>query len=337
MPLPILFIGIAAATGSAGAGMAVKAGFDQFHAKQLNEQAEQSIKLACEWLERSRGECSTALKSLGEEKTDVLSSTIPKFLKSFRRLKNVDLSDSKGLREISKLHIDKQDFDELEDMSNFVVSLGQGMVTGAASGALVAFGAYSAAGTLATASTGTAISALSGIAAQNATLAFFGGGSLVAGGLGMAGGTAVLGGLVAGPALLVFGLVVGAKAGKNLELAKANAAKVDVAREQLEAGIDECCEIRRRAYMFYSLLAQFDSHLRAEVCKLESVIRDEGIDYRSFSPKAKVVVAKSASLAKTVKAILDTAILEEDGSLTEDSAVIAKDLRKMLRESDGES
>ena len=60
------------------------------------------------------------------------------------------------------------------------------------------------ASTFAAASTGTAIATLSGAAATNATLAFFGGGSLAAGGLGMAGGTAVLGGLVAGPALCVI-------------------------------------------------------------------------------------------------------------------------------------
>lgn len=72
---------------------------------------------------------------------------------------------------------------------------------------------------------GTAISALSGVAASNATLAFFGGGSLAAGGLGMAGGAAVLGGLVAGPALLVMGVIIGAKGGKNLEEAKTQSAE----------------------------------------------------------------------------------------------------------------
>ena len=55
--------------------------------------------------------------------------------------------------------------------------------------------AYTVSYTHLCASTGTSIASLSGAAATNATLAFFGGGSLAAGGLGMAGGTAVLGGL----------------------------------------------------------------------------------------------------------------------------------------------
>ena len=46
-----------------------------------------------------------------------------------------------------------------------------------------------------TASTGTAIASLSGAAAQNATLAWWGGGSLASGGFGMSGGLAVLGGI----------------------------------------------------------------------------------------------------------------------------------------------
>lgn len=90
---------------------------------------------------------------------------------------------------------------------------------------MVAFSAYGAAQALAVASTGTAIASLSGAAATNATLAFFGGGSLAAGGLGMAGGTVVLGGLVAGPALLVMGFVAGHAAKKELEKARTNKAE----------------------------------------------------------------------------------------------------------------
>ena len=102
--------------------------------------------------------------------------------------------------------MDETTFEEIGELGHFAASLATGSIAGAAGGALTALGAYSAAATFATASTGTAISTLSGAAASNATLAFFGGGSLATGGLGMAGGTAVLGGLVAGTALLVMGV-----------------------------------------------------------------------------------------------------------------------------------
>lgn len=68
-----------------------------------------------------------------------------------------------------------------------------GAVVGVATGAA----AWWAVSTFGTASTGTAIGSLSGAAATNATLAWFGGGSIAAGGLGVTGGAVVLTGGVA--------------------------------------------------------------------------------------------------------------------------------------------
>ena len=39
MPIPILFIGIAVATGAVGIGKTTKAGFDQYNAKKLANHA----------------------------------------------------------------------------------------------------------------------------------------------------------------------------------------------------------------------------------------------------------------------------------------------------------
>jgi len=68
-------------------------------------------------------------------------------------------------------------------------------------GGSTALGAWGVVTLIGSASTGTSISALSGVAATNATLAWFGGGSLAAGGAGMAGGFMVLGGIVAAPVM----------------------------------------------------------------------------------------------------------------------------------------
>lgn len=220
-----LFIGMAAAAGTAGVGMAAKGSLDQHTANQLNDNSGARIRWAANNLEKLRRQCSDSLNALGKEKVIILDGSVQRFLDAFQQLKNVDFTASEGLDELNKLRIDKAAFAELKTMGNIASSLLEGGVTGAASGALAAFGAYSAASALATASTGTAISALSGVAASNATLAFFGGGSLAAGGLGMAGGAAVLGGLVAGPALLVMGVIIGAKGGKNLEEAKTQSAE----------------------------------------------------------------------------------------------------------------
>lgn len=74
---------------------------------------------------------------------------------------------------------------------------------GVGAGSAIAGGSWLTVAALGSASTGTAISSLGGAAAANATLAWFGGGSLAAGGAGGAGGAMVLGGFIAAP-LVVF-------------------------------------------------------------------------------------------------------------------------------------
>lgn len=326
MAIPLVFIGIAAITGTIGVGKGVKAGVDHSHAGNITDDANGRITFQTERLDLLRNQCGEALVDLGEEKVFVLNNSVKRFLDSFEQIKNVDFQESVGLDELDKMRIDTKEFGELKRMSNFAVDLTTGSMAGAAGGALTAFGAYSAASWLATASTGTAISTLSGAAASNATLAFFGGGSLAAGGMGVAGGSAVLGGLVAGPALLVMGIIVGAKAGKELEDAKAYAAEADELCEEYENGAIQCIAIRRRTYMFYNLLARMDAYLIPLIQKMEDVITNEGLDYSQYSIESKKVIAAAASAAVTVKTILDTPILSEEGNPTEESRAVAERL-----------
>lgn len=317
MPLPVVFIGIAAATGAAGAGAAVKAGVDHNTTKKINSNTEERIVHAAVHLEELRRQCGEALENLGREKVQVLSGSLLPFVDAFAKLKNVDFTESSGLLELSKLRIDRASFEKVGPQEHFGVSLVGGSLAGLTGGALAAFGAYSAASTFAVASTGTAISSLSGVAATNATLAFFGGGSLASGGLGMAGGTAVLGGLVAGPALLVMGVIVGAKAGKGLEEAKRYAAQADEFCQQFENGAAQCVAIRRRTWMFHNLLARLDALFLPLVFDLEQIIVTEGVDYALYKESSKKTVAMAASAAMSVKAVLDTPMLAEDGSLAD--------------------
>lgn len=333
MPLPILFIGIgiAATTGGLGIGKGVKAGVDFHTAKQVNKTANELVEAATDRLNNERLACGTSLSKLGEEKLFVLNHTIDEFLETFTKIKNIDFQESEGLDELKKLHIDNQDFVELKTMVNFAGSLAGGAVAGTAGGALAAFGAYGAAQALACASTGTAIASLSGAAATNATLAFFGGGSLAAGGLGMAGGAAVLGGLVAGPALMVMGFVAGHAAEKELEKAYINRSEAMQIACQLETSSLQCETIRRRTYMFYNLLARLDSYFLPLIFKMEDIFDTEGDDYRKYSNESKKAIASVASIALSIKSVLDTPLLTDDGLLTEESGTTASSLEGFLK------
>ena len=330
MPLPLLFIGVAAATGSFGVGSTIKAGIDANKAKHINHSANEIVQNSTDWLNAQRLACGRSLQQLGEEMLYILNSSVTEFLDTFQKIKNVDFCETDGLDELSKLHIDETSFTEMRSLVNFAGSLASGTIAGTAGGALVAFGAYGAAQTLAVASTGTAIASLSGAAATNATLAFFGGGSLAAGGLGMAGGTAVLGGLVAGPALMVMGLVAGSAAKKNLEKAYTNRSEAIQIASQLETAGLQCETIRRRTYMFYNLLARLDTYFLPLIYKMEAIVETEGIDYIYYAPDSKKTIASCASVAVTVKSVLDTPLLTDDGLLTDESEGTASSIEGFL-------
>ena len=326
MALPLLFIGAAVATGAVGGTKTIKAVSDNSKAGQINQIANQSIENARDELDRQRKEVGAALESLGKEKLSILNRNVTDFVTTFEKIKNIDFQSSIGLEELKNLHIDQNTFQELKELGSFVIGVAGGAAAGVAGGALTAVGAYGAAMTFASASTGTAISALSGAAATNATLAFFGGGSLASGGLGMAGGMYVLGGLVAGPALMVMGMITEAKSKEKLEKAISNKAQADEIVESLNAASVQCSAIRRRTYMFYNLLAHLDALFLPQVWKMQDIVETEGIDYRAYTLESKKAIAAAASTACTIKAVLDTPILTPEGELTEASENVTKEI-----------
>lgn len=330
MPIPFLFIAAGVGTGLLGVGKGIKAGIDQKEASDTNQASEYKVKHAKERVNKSRENCGKAIDDLGRRKVAVLDGSIKTFITEFEKLNHVELSESSGLNELQKMVLDKKSFSDLKELQGMATSLAGGLVSGAMAGALTAFGAYGAAGALATASTGTAIASLSGAAATNATLAFFGGGSLAAGGLGMAGGTAVLGGLVAGPALAVLGFVVGAKASKNLDAANANWAKAKEFEEEMKTVADLSNGIRKRSAMFNRFLIRLQTVFDPLVYQMTEIIKNKGTDFREFSDEDKQVVASAMSLAGAIKAVLDTSILDEAGNLTKESGVIIENTQKKI-------
>lgn len=330
MPIPLLFIGAAAVSGAFGLGKTVQASADQKEAKETHNRAERYINEAKDKVETCRRNCGDALDNLGRRKIQILDESIKPFIQEFEKLNHVELSESKGLNELQKMVLDKKEFSQLKDLQSFATSLASGMVTGTMLGSLTAFGAYSAAGVLASASTGTAIATLHGVAATNATLAFFGGGSLAAGGLGMAGGTAVLGGLVAGPALAVLGIVAGAKASANKDAAYAGLAKAKAFKEEMDTASLVCIGIRKRANMFSRFLLSLNSVFEPLIFEMQQIIRESGTDYRTFSMDEKKTIAEAMAIAGAIKAILDTPILDEDGNLTKESERIIEKTTNQL-------
>ena len=306
MPLPLIPIAIAACvTALFGAGKTAKAMLNSKEADKLNNAASYILNNSKESLELAKKQCSNNLESLGLKKAYVLNDTVCKFIASFEKLKNVNFQSSVGVDELNKFITDEAKFKEIKEISILASSIIQGVGGGAVAGAAIAFGAYGAVGALGAASTGTAIAT---------------------GGRGVAGGMAVLGGMVAAPALLVIGLVSDSKASAKLDTAKANLAEAKTIAESLKNMEIMAYAISRRAQMFNRLLMKLDSYLVPLIYEMENIIATKGGDFSKFDENEQETIAKAVSLVKSVKTILDTPIIDDNGRVTEQSLLIVQSL-----------
>lgn len=327
MPLPLIPVAIAmGASALFGAGKTAKAVINSKEADKLNDAASYILNNSKESLELAKKQCSNALEYLGYKKLYILNDSVSEFISSFEKLKNVNFQSSVGMDELNKFITDEAKFKEIKEVSILASSIIQGVGGGAVAGAAIAFGAYGAVGAFGAASTGAAIATLNGAVATNATLAFLGGGTIAAGGLGVAGGMAVLGGMVAAPALLVIGLISDSKASAKLDAAKANLAEAQTIAEGLKNMEIMAYAISRRAQMFNRLLIKLDSYLTPLVYEMENIIASKSEDFSKFDENEQETIAKAVSLVKSVKTILDTPIIDDNGGVTEQSLLVAQDI-----------
>ena len=331
MPLPLIPIAIAmGASALFGAGKTAKAVINSKEADKLNDTASYIVNSSKESLELAKEQCSNALEYLGYKKLYILNDSVSKFIASFEKLKNVNFQNSVGMNELNKFIADEAKFKEIKEISILASSIIQGVGGGAVVGAAIAFGAYGAVGAFGAASTGAAIATLNGVVATNATLAFLGGGTIAAGGLGVAGGMAVLGGMVAAPALLVIGLVSDSKASAKLDTAKANLAEAKTIAEGLKNMEIMAYALSRRAQMFNRLLMKLDSYLAPLVYEMENIIASKGEDFSKFDENEQEMIAKAVSMVKSVKTVLDTPIIDDNGGVTEESLLVAKNANTII-------
>ena len=349
MPLPALVVGgLALAAGLFGVKKGVDAHSDNKKARALRKKAAKKFDKAKSKLERAREECNSELESLGQLRLELLQQSLGRFVSLFVEFRDVDVL----VRDADVEHLGIADFskEKLEEMR--AQSMAAGEVLGAGvgtlgAGALVGMGSYGAATMLATASTGTAISTLSGVAATNATLAWFGGGSLAAGGLGIAGGTAVLGGIVAGPVLAVGGMLLAAKARENLANARRNLAEAENAASQMNAARAIVEAIIAVAGQFQDISKRLDVRFTLVLDDLEAVIERKRKRWRWLPWKRRVnfkrlpesdqrVVHNAWLFAQAFKAVLDAPLLTEEGVPSEDAGQVLADSVELIGEDEDE-
>jgi len=319
MPLPLLIPIAMGIGGLLGAGKGIKAAVDNSEAKDINSRAKSIANNAQEDLEKSKESLNNSLEAYGEKKLTVIDTHLRTFVDVFRQIKNVEFASGENIDDLSNVAITEG---ELKDISSTVSIVGNtlsGGIAGLGGGALAAFGAYNGTMLLATAGTGTAISTLSGVAATNATLAWLGGGTLATGGLGVAGGTMVLGVMAAGPALLIFGSILGAKAKKNLNDAMSNLEEAKKINAELSVIIEKLRQMFESVNLCYYVFDKFSGKMRRANNKLITLLEESGSDYSKYTNDEKKTVFTSVKFAQVLKMIIDLPLLNEDGDLIKES------------------
>lgn len=301
MPLPLIPLLIGGASLLAG-GYGVKKGLDAKddfeRAKSIGEDAKKRHEKSVKSLESEKTTTNKKLADLGKLKAHIFSTHIQRLVDEIKKRK----ASGSTLKDFEE-SIKELDLPTMEKMVLNSLEIEKGLASGAVSGALMGLGAYGSVGMLASASTGTAIASLSGAAATNATLAWLGGGALSAGGLGMAGGTAVLGGFVAGPAIAITGLVMASKAEEALTKARAYEAEVDENIEKIKGMRSVLKGMQTNAEEMQKTIHQLTPFFDVALKNLSE-------DQNSFE--------KLLTTGKALKSVLDTPILEKDGSATSD-------------------
>lgn len=320
MPIPFILAGVAigAAVFGVKKGVDAKKGYDK--AANISGQAKNRFSSAKNSLNGARRKSKSRLESLGRSRFKAYEGEIRRFVTAFERIKNVELSElAKGdplhQTSIPSFNPSDIDFKALDAM--------KAVIAGGGAGAAAGFLSMGAVGTFAAASTGTAISGLAGAAATNATLAWFGGGSLAAGGLGMTGGAVVLGGIVAGPVLLVGGFVLDAHAKSKVEEARATLAEATRAAAEMNRAKTLADAIGDRAHQLNQITKRLVLAYKPLLNDMESLIERE-TDYRRYSQQEREHLMVTVATAKTLRHLLDVPVFNKNGQVSPASGKAVK-------------
>lgn len=147
----------------------------------------------------------------------------------------------------------------------------------------------------------------------------------------------VTGGVAAASGLVGLGLTatilrpyIKKKSRIALDEANANYAEAELAAEQYEAASELCSYIEARSEMFISVLDKLNELFVPLVSVMSVTIRKKGTDYSCYSLQERKNLASAVSLASSIKSVLDVAILNSDGELTQESKQLCIDMAEQL-------
>jgi hypothetical protein len=323
---------------------------DYIKAKELSQKTISEFTAKKEALEAAQHETQDALELFGRVKIEVLERSLHPFVEQLFRIEDIELLEQRVQQNTSP--ITKINNEDLENDNKLKATLAEGGAE-AKSAAI----SYATIGTYP--SVGAAVSMITGAAASNATLAFLGGSGMIAVELGVA----VLGGLVAVPLIIASGPLLLKLTNTPLKNAEQDAEKVKLFIEESDRAIVELNTIKDVSMQLHRLLITLESKFIHNIAMLAAIIDRSGkgnivkqwynaivrFVARIFRASKRMKVSKIhvadisnedqrtietiIFMGQTVKNILDLSIINDEGTVSDETFHIISTTETYLKNS----
>lgn len=254
----------------------------QEKAESIAKDAQHMYKKARKALDKQEEKAEEALWELGCEKKKVMVQSVQKFLKTYEYIKEIRLKETKGWNEIAKRTIDANCVMRLRELSDIYQRT---WIEGSVETSIL-----------------------------STTLISLGAGFLPS--------------LIA-PFTLSTALSASVRANENLEKAEAMYAEAELLSEKMRISKVVCRGIVEQAERFRKLLINLDDMFSKCVDLLDSIVQyqrrihgNEPLIEDDFTDGELALMALTRALAGSVKAVIDTPILLQDGTVSDDAACL---------------
>ena len=122
-----------------------------------------------------------------------------------------------------------------------------------------------------------------------------------------------------------MGFIVGAKASTELNKACENRANARKFEAEVDVAVDMCNAVAQRADMFTTLLLKLNNYAITQISIMRRAIHRYS-NFHLFSADEQKATAAAVAVITSIKAVIDTPILTEDGNLTSASNNILRDI-----------
>lgn len=292
MPFPFLIGAAVALCGVAAVGGHLSAKEKNEKAQQIVKDAQNKYNEAKSAFDEKQEEVNTSFVELMQNKKVVLDTVMKRFSNSYNKIKNFKLKGSTGIQEIDKMEFGISELQQMTKLSQVYQEAESNIED---SNVAVALGAAA----------GPAIA-----------------GTFMGGGLLAATFTSPLA-VVGAPLFLFSAFKADEKADENLEKAATYEKENEVALKKIEVSTKLCIAIVDKVKLYESLLGNlqnlFIQYEKAMTNIIKKAEKRGSLSQNSFSDQELSLFAATRNIAKAVKMVIDTPIIDKDWKITPES------------------